>query len=404
MDSLLVEWLIFLLVAPIVITVVVLLYGFVGCGISAVGTAQPVPAQPSFLTAKAAGSDFIKLTWQHPASSGVSFTVERVEEGSGKVNTFVVPGSTNFDDQTDLKEGATSFYKVRASLGGLVSDPSDQSRATTFPEAPADVDPRPKDVNRIDLTWTNKSATASQVIVQDESPIGVFAETKIDASIPQPRQVTVAEGSEHRFRVFASVKGFQENVAQDDVRSAELAQKRAKPLAFKTLLPIPEPPPTLAGYCIVQRLASALLKNSGTQVWLTVSPPTTGSLKIDRIYVSQPDPAGDAWDSAGAPTKVIDIAVSPAEQLSLVPTDPPKRLGPINFNLNQANDLLIAFDFSATDGDCLYVENMMGATAYYKELTQQAAIADRSPNAADPAGTFLPIPGRHYLITEIEVL
>jgi hypothetical protein len=409
MDWLVVEWLVLLLVTPVVITVVVLLYGFVGCSSFEASESDPVqpskPAKPDKLVASAAGTNLIKLTWQNTAGIGVTFTVERIEEGTGKTDTFVVPGfDPKFDDQTGLKEGTTYFYKVRAQLGGLVSDLSDQSAATTFPDAPADVDPRPADVNRIDLTWTNKSATASKVIVQNESPTGVFTETNIAANVPQPHQVIVAEGSEHKFRVFASVKGYQENVVQNDIRSAELPQKRVKPLAFKAVLTTPEPPPTLAGYCIVQRLASTLLKNSGTQVWLTVSAPTTGSLKIDRIYISQPALAGDPWDSAGAPTKVIDIDVAQSEQLSLVANAPPKRLGPIAYNLNQGNDLLIAFDFSSGAGDCLYAENIAGATAYFKEATQQAAIADRSPNAADPAGTFGAIPLRHYLMTQIEVL
>ena len=404
MDWLIVQWLVLVLITPIVITVVVLLYGFVGCGELLPPEAPSNLAKPDKLSARAAGSNLVKLTWQNTAGTGVTFTVERREDGTGKTDTFPVPGSApTFDDQTDLKEGTTYFYKVRAAQGSLTSDWSDGSAATTFPEAPGDVNPRPTDVNRIDLTWTNKSATAAKVIVEHESPTGV-TETKTDANIPQPRQFIVAEGSEHKFRVFASVKGFQENVQQDDVRSAELLQQRAKPLAFKALLTTPEPPPTLAGYCIVQRLASTLLKNSGGQVWLTVSPPATGVLKLDRIYISQPDPAGDPWDSAGPPTKVIDIDVAQSEQLSLVPNDPPKRLGPIAFNLNQANDLLIAFDFNATDGDCLYAENIPGATSYFKAVDQQAKLADRSPNAADPAGTFGADQGRLYLITQIEVL
>ena len=407
MDPLLVEWLILLLVTPILITVVVLLYGFVGCGemLPPDAPTQPSkPPKPGNLRARGVATNLVKLTWQNTVGTNVTFKVERTEEKTGTKQNFDVPGPDKHDDNLNLTEGSTYFYTLRASVAGLDSDPSDQSAATTLPEAPVDVDPRPTDVNRIDLTWTNKTAaTLSSVVVQHESPTGV-TETKTDKNVAQPRQFVVDEGTEHKFRVFASIKGFQENVAQDDVRSAEMAQRRAKPLAFKATLTEVEPPPTLAGYCIVQRLASALLKNSGTQVWLTVSAPTTGQLKIDRIYLSQPDPAGDPWDSAGAPTKVIDIDVAASEQLSLAPNDPPKRLGPIAFNLNQANDLLISFDFSATAGDCLYAQNMAGATSYYKAADQQAKLADRSPNAADPGGTFGADLGRHYLITEIEVL
>ena len=408
MDWLIVQWLILVLVTPLVITFVVLLYGFVGCG-KLLGVSDPPqpstqpskPPKPDKLSAKAAGSQLVKLTWQNTAGPGVQFTVERVEEGTGKTVSFSVPGADpKFDDTVDLVEGTTYFYKVRAAQAGLISDPSDQSAATTFPEAPADVDPRPKDVNRIDLTWTNKSAIAPDVIIQQDSATGV-TETKTNKNIAQPRQFTVDEGSEHKFRVFATVKGFQDNVPQADVRSAELPQKRAKPLAFKAALTTAQSP-ALAGFCVVQRLASTLLKNSGAQVWLTVSPPATGTLTIERVYLSEPAAAGDPWDSAGAPTKVIDIAQG--EQLTLAAGDLPKRLGPVSFNLNQANDLLISFDINASAGECLHADGIAGATAYYKDATQQAATADRSPNAADPGGTFGFVPQRHYLITEIEVL
>jgi hypothetical protein len=414
MDWLIVEWLILVLVTPVVITVVVLLYGFVGCGsfgsspvdpstpTTPTGPGQPAkPPKPDKLSAKAAGPNLVKLTWQY-TTPGVQFTVERTKEGTTNSVSFNVPGSLpNFDDTVGLDEGTTYFYTVRAVLAGVPSDPSDKIAATTFPEAPADVDPRPKEVNRIDLSWTNKSATAPDVIIEHDSPTTGLTVTKTDKNTPQPRQFTVAEGSEHKFRVFATVKGYDDNVQKNEIRSAVLPQKPAKPLAFKAVLTT-QSTLSLAGYCLVQRLASTLLKNSGGQVWLTVSPPPTGTLKIDRIYLSEAA-AVDAWDSAGPLAKVIDIDQGD-QQLSLVSTDPPKRLDPVPFNLNQANDLLISFDINASAGDCPFTDGIAGATAYYKSATQQAASADRSPNAADPGGTYGFVPLRHCLITEIEVL
>src|SRR5687768_4809346 len=110
MDSLLVEWLILVLITPVVITVVVLLYGFVGCGSFGANPNDPTtpttpakPSPPNDFRARGVAPNLIKLTWLKPAGTGVTFSVERTKDGIGPPATFGVPGPDKHDDQLNLE-------------------------------------------------------------------------------------------------------------------------------------------------------------------------------------------------------------------------------------------------------------------------------------------------------------
>ena len=85
MDSLIVDWLILVLVTPLIIVAVVLLYGFLGC--EPFEAAAPAkPDAPTNLLAKAAGPNLIKLTWDDKSGGAAKFKVIRIEEGATAPN------------------------------------------------------------------------------------------------------------------------------------------------------------------------------------------------------------------------------------------------------------------------------------------------------------------------------
>src|SRR5205814_4969333 len=140
---------------------------------------------------------------------------------------------------------------------------------------------------------------------------------------------------------------------------------------------------SLASFCLVQRIPSALLKNDGTQLRLTVRSSANGSVIIDKLYISQPAAGGDPYDSlpSGMPgglTRVVDkdlgdpVVVLPANSPAL-----PLKI--INYDLDRTKHLLIAFDFGAAGGSAKYDTTLPGTVAYYKAATAQAADANRSP-------------------------
>jgi hypothetical protein len=93
------------------------------------------------------------------------------------------------------------------------------------------------------------------------------------------------------------------------------------------------------GYCLVQRIGR--LKQSGTQVQLTLRASSVSAAFIDRIYISQPDPAGDnPYDSADDLIEVNPKFEIPAGQALTLPW--------VRYILDVGQPLLIAVDFSTS--------------------------------------------------------
>lgn len=400
MDSFLLDWLILALVTPFLIVAVVLLYGFVGCGLDVTGSAPATPKAPTDLRARGTGTTTVNLRWQDNSGGGVGFKFVRFEEGASGPPVTGTFGGSPADDMANLHEGTTYFYKLRATLPTGDSDPSNESGATTFPEAPVDLKAIPEDVNRIDLYWTNKSAKAKKVIVQDESG-GTVTEDEFPKDVPQPLQRPVAEGSAHKYRILAFVEGFQESVAEK-VRSAPLPAVPAKPLAFKAVLTADQP--NLQGFCLIQRIASTQLKNHGRLSKITLLGPGAGSLTIDRIYVSQPAaPPGNPWDAHSDLTKVLNK--DEGDPPLVLPANSSRTLDVlVPYDLLPGKNLLVALDFNPAAGQgTVRFAPTPGALLYARAATQQAAVANRYPNPANPTLTFNTGTDRHYLVERIEV-
>ncbi len=394
------DWLILILLVPAIIVPIVLLWGFVGC--TEFGSEDsPSLAAPTNLRAKAEGTNLVKLNWQYTPVGPVTFKVERVKEGESlpKIQDNL-PGPLSFDDTVDLIEGTTYFYKVRAKTSsGTESDLSNESSATTFPATPSNVVVTPQDVNRIDLSWTNNSTKADQFVILDKS----FPAASVPKGSPMPFPVPVLEGSTHEFQVAAFVTGFQENIKQNVRSLPSVPPAPAKPLALKAVLI--NDSLNLRGRCLVQRIPKEQLKNTGTQVKITVRGSTAGGLTINRIYISQPDasPPEDPWDPHTDLTKIVNIDLDGPAAAVVLPAATPaasKTLGPIAYNLDATKDLLIAFDISNApgQGDSSSV-GLTGAVAYHKVATEDAAKADREPGYGNAQGQ-----NKLYLVEKIEVL
>ena len=146
------------------------------------------------------------------------------------------------------------------------------------------------------------------------------------------------------------------------------------------------------GNCLVQRIEPVRLSRGGTHIKLILRASSVSSASIDRLYISQADPARQPFDSAGDLTKVHDIADgSPA---IVIPANTAVTLS-FSYSLDAGKPLLIAVDFSAAPPSGISYARAVPATqaTAWRKLGAAAAIANRAGFTSST---------RIYLIEEIQ--
>ncbi|MGI0088645.1 MAG: fibronectin type III domain-containing protein [Nitrosotalea sp.] len=131
-----------------------------------------VPHPPTGLTATAASSSQINLSWNAPSSNGGSaitgYMIERSTDGGttwSTVQSNTGTTATTYSD-TGLAQGATYAYRVSAINNVGTSTPSNTSSATTFtvPQPPAGLKATSASSSEIDLSWTVPSSNGGSTI------------------------------------------------------------------------------------------------------------------------------------------------------------------------------------------------------------------------------------------------
>jgi hypothetical protein len=121
---------------------------------------------------------------------------------------------------------------------------------------------------------------------------------------------------------------------------------------------------------------------------------------IDRIYISRFDPMAppnQLWQPDADRKAVYDNPTLPLVVPKRTPQTPPVIVGPINYDLDHGQPLLIAFDFHASPvSDVGFATVATGeASAYFI----QGSEASSRPRSAG----YTPAGSRVYLIERIEV-
>jgi hypothetical protein len=107
---------------------------------------------------------------------------------------------------------------------------------------------------------------------------------------------------------------------------------------------------TLEGFSFVVRIPEFLLTTAGPQVVVTVRGSTEADLQIDRIYISK---AGDSVDASKDRFDPLEEDLTPVVDDGIgvfVPRGESVALPLIQYHLDPQQDLLVAFDISATPG------------------------------------------------------
>jgi hypothetical protein len=215
----------------------------------------------------------------------------------------------------------------------------------------------------------------------------------------------LAEGTRHEYRVFAIVVNGVENSQRQDVKSAASAVASAT-IAFTPVFTAPQG--TLInegnneGFCLVQRLPQTLLVASGAtpthQVRILLRGPLTGSLTLDRVTISKAATGGDPYDSDSSDLTVIVPSTAFPSGVTIL-ANAAVTVGPVNYTLDFARDLIVAFDISSTAGQGnVRFGGLPGAHAFSNPGTAEAGVPDRTTGYANDAPDIL------ALIEKIEVL
>jgi len=365
---------------------------------------------PHNLVAVAIDDPSVSLTWVHSDPVATDVQIERSEDDGAfvEITPANLTPTTATDASPGLREGVTFIYRVKARLDGVVSrEFSETASATVLPRAPRNLAATRVSFDQIDLRWNNASATATEFSLERSVSGGPFAEI-----IPGPGGNNtfsdtgsdiggLSEGTTYDYRVFAIVvNGFQNDI-RGPVKSAPSATLSATTLAFTAAFTAP--PGTFTtdqasaageGICLLQRFSPTLLVSNinGTQVRLTIRGANSGSLTLDRITISRVGNTGDPYDSA---PDLTDLAPG---ALTTVAAGGTATVGPVSYNFDSNQDLLVAFDISTTPGEGnLRFGALNGTDTFARTATAEAGVQDRTPG-------YISAPNNLFLVEKIEVL
>lgn len=197
------NWLVLILLAPLIIVPAVLLCGFAGCGLDVVGTAPlPVAQIPNDLKATAVSQTEIDLEWNDLSGGIATYTIFR---GASDMTPDKIADGTKADPANahmeykdkGLPPGTTFFYRAQTVLAGNVSAKSNPAAsATTFAEPSPPPPPPP--------AWRTAYPVTPLLLTQTG---GNFAKATVVQRISSALLNPAAAGTKVRITVQNSANG-----------------------------------------------------------------------------------------------------------------------------------------------------------------------------------------------------
>jgi hypothetical protein len=169
-----------------------------------------IPSAPSGLSATAASSNQINLTWTDNSNNEDGFRIERKTGAGGTYAQIaqVAAGVTSYQN-TGLSATTTYYYRVRAYNAVGNSAYSNEASATTpgatVPSAPSGLSATAASSNQINLTWTDNSNNEDGFRIERKTGAGgTYAEiATVGAGVTTYQNTGLAASTTYYYRVRA---------------------------------------------------------------------------------------------------------------------------------------------------------------------------------------------------------
>jgi hypothetical protein len=166
------------------------------------------PTAPSNLTATAASTSQINLSWTDNSNNETGFRIERSPDGSTGWTEIATPAAnTTTYQNTGLTASTTYYYRVRAYNASGNSGYSNTANATTtgtLPAAPSNLTATAASSSQINLSWTDNSNNETGFRIERSTDGSIFSEiTTVSANITSYQNTGLAASTIYYYRVRA---------------------------------------------------------------------------------------------------------------------------------------------------------------------------------------------------------
>jgi Zn-dependent metalloprotease/transcriptional regulator CtsR len=170
-------------------------------------TAAPLPAPnaPGNLVATPISGSRIDLAWTDTSAYEQGFKVERSTDGTTFTQIATVGANVTTYSSTSLASGTTYTFRVRAYDGPNDSAWSNTASATTSsaPAAPSNLAATPVSPSRIDLAWTDNSATEQGFKVERSTGGAWSVIATVGSNVTSYANTSLISGTVYSYRVKA---------------------------------------------------------------------------------------------------------------------------------------------------------------------------------------------------------